>query len=326
MSTIPIPDLSARASARLGSRYQVAALARRSRRPELDRYQPTRAPWAHAFWPGLDHRLGKLAPADAILDAAIDAVIDPAHEEDVRALLSCPVMLPRESWTAYNSRLVSPKLGLSAAEQRRCALVLGRLAPVLKPGGRAAAAEAAPEEPPYTILDTGGVVSLDWFSNRQGLGTQNSDARVVSTPAPIYLTGCHVSPIQTAGSDLLMHVTIEPLGLSWSWADGSLAAAPMPPVNIALGILVDVPQVLRAVANGQGVSPLSDTYGANVILAYRHVRGLRARSRIASGAEPYEGPVSPYIQLDPSVAAVFDAAGIPDEWYITRPGEPLALP
>jgi hypothetical protein len=67
VSTIRVPDIGALASARIGSAYQVAALARRSPHPALTRYLPLRAEWAHGFRPGMDARLAEENAAPTIL-------------------------------------------------------------------------------------------------------------------------------------------------------------------------------------------------------------------------------------------------------------------
>jgi hypothetical protein len=304
----------------------VAALARRSQHPELNRYQPTRAPWAHAFFPGLDHRLGKFAPADAIIEEAIAEHIVPERQEDVRAIFSCPLRLPGEDWLAYNRRLVSPRLGLSPAEQRRCANVLTTLAPALAPAGAIRAAPPTPEEK-YSILDTGGMVVLP-FERNIPLGQPGILYHAVAeTPAPVYVVSAAWNYFgNVVTNQQHFRVELDPWGtlVTRTMDGGSFSeSAPLLPI----GLLLRRPAVLTIdveLTSPFGAGP--EMFSGFAAVVYRDVHGLRALPRPEAGTSPGDVPGSPYIQLDPSISDVFDQAGIPDDWYIIRPDEPLALP
>ncbi len=326
MSTVVVPDLSARASARLGSRYQLAALTRRSPHPAIDRYQPLRTPWAHAFWPRLDHRLGKLAPADAVLAEAIAEAIAPEHQADVRALFSCPLPLPGEGPLDYNRRLVSPELGLSVSEQRRCAQVFGRLAPQLRRPGEAPRAAQAP-----TPLEPGGVVSVPWVITASPLtGIPPATVyRTMTIPAPVHLVALSIDTTMRGNSSTTTSVRIPAIGLDWVSRDCDTGTASLYAARSTLPLDFDLtsPAGMEVEIN----TNLNDTGGTDwagtVLVSYRWLPGRRSSAALSRALAPAaEVEVSPLIQLDPSIAAAFDAAMIPDEWYITRPGEPLALP
>lgn len=318
MSNIIIPDISAEARRRLGRTAAVAVRTRRDQARPLDRYNPLRDPWTHAFYPGLDHRLGKLAPRDAAIAEAIEEFIKPEHQADAAALFACPLPLSGEGPLEYNRRITSPEMGLTLAQQRRCAnaFLTARTAGVGR--GTAAQRATAAEEPLYRILDTGGVVSLTPRIERAAPAVNQTFTQVAEIPGPSMLRAIHIDTTVNNGAGSPARVTIPALG--FSYLDGVEIIGggfPGASTDLPLGILIRDPATLEVSVD------LVDTGGGyaftgNIQVAYNHVTGLRPRPRPEPGAEPYEGPVSPYIQLDPSIAGAFDQAGIPDEWYIVR--------
>ncbi len=326
MSTISVLDVGAERARSIAVRYQRAALAPFPARPPQNRYLPLRAPWAHAFLTGLDHRLGKLAPADAVLAEAIEREIAPAHRADVRALFSCPLPLPGEGPLDYNRRLVSPELGLSVSEQRRCAQVFGRLAPQLRRPGEAPRAAQAP-----TPLEPGGVVSVPWVITASPLtGIPPATVyRTMTIPAPVHLVALSIDTTMRGNSSTTTSVRIPAIGLDWVSRDCDTGTASLYAARSTLPLDFDLtsPAGMEVEIN----TNLNDTGGTDwagtVLVSYRWLPGRRPRAALSRALAPAaEVEVSPLIQLDPSIAAAFDAAMIPDEWYITRPGEPLALP
>ncbi len=363
MGTIIIPDLSATASARRGSAYQVAALARHSQRAEVDRWQPLRDPWVHAFISGIPRPLGRAPPRlaqlaeaiashiqpERICDAVARMMVDPNTRDlllgtragstlyGARSATSAPIALGPEDWISA-VREAGERAGLGdrldelLANTRRClAQITGAGGGVIRP--RPAPPRPVPpaERPPppeeVVVQNTGGVLSA--VLSRAAVNAAASVGRrttQASVQRPIWLTAIAWTFTPSFSESVALQVRVPEIGFALYvlTSDSSNAQGYG---ALALDMLARDGASLELEWEGNNV-PLGNNqqFGLSAQLSYRHVSGIRPRAPIEPLETPYEGRVSPYLQLDPSMAAVFDAAGIPDEWYIVRPDAPLPLP
>jgi hypothetical protein len=305
MSRIAIPDLSERASARIGSTYARAALARHTTHPYVERYQPLRTPWVHGFFPGAGGRLGALFARD--VERAIEAAIDPEHVEEAIALATCPVMLPGEDPFLYNQRLHQQDPPLTVRQIQRCSNLLqsgGRL-PAPRPPGAAPRPTTPAPTSALRILDTGGALSLGALRDGGGLVQVTPIVRQAGIVGPVWLEALHIDPIsEGGGAFLIYHVTIPGIGFTWQWTDAGSNPSGVS-IDIPLRFLsraaVQIEARVEATANTPaGMGPA----GFSVILTYRNVSGGRRT------ALPPE--------TSAEVAAAIADADIPDDWYIIR--------
>jgi hypothetical protein len=267
MSPFDVDDIADAASARLGSAYQRAALARRTPRDALNRYQPTRAPWAHGFWPGQDHRFGKWHPADAPLAELLES-------------------LPPETCQQAYERLLARRRELEAL-----GYVFERPVPnacVLptppEPGPGPTPRPPRPPVPPrpptprppldsdaYTILDTGGVVALnlDIGSVTSGLIAY----RQGQIPAPSYVVSIHASAPGRFGDSIRTTIEVPQLGFMWAYDSGpSNVPAESGELNLPIGLLLlHGGQLIVRMEPAQGGVSV-DSCNANGVLVYRNVR------------------------------------------------------
>lgn len=304
MSNYVIDNINDAAAKRIARTYQVEALARNNATPEVNRYQPTRAEWVHAFFPGLDSRLGKLTPQQAALDDAINR-LDPAHQAEARARLGLP---PLDDGTK----------GPTVAGQR-----LRRPQPRKPP----------PLQPPtspddgltYTILDTGGVwsVILPFFLASGSSG--QTAARTDTLNKPVRVRGIEWHNDQGANNDVGCSITVPQIGFAYSHQVSPQGSSQLTGHSLACDFLaLDGLTAQLQLWVGPDISGQEISGDLHITIAYNDVRTKR---KIAATPVPYEEvQVSPWIGLDDNVARAFDLAGIPDEWYVYRPGEATPQP
>lgn len=186
-------------------------------------------------------------------------------------------------------------------------------------------AEQTPQRPPakpaaaaadMEILKTGGIISVQLTIGRDVNGgpaqTQNTSR---STPGAAYLRSLYVHNGVGVAAGLAYTLTIPQIGLNVNDYNNAAGGIAQRDSAIPLELLApDGATLVLSLENAAlpvGVQPLSiDAY-----LAYNNVRAARPVTPATPPRADENLPGSPYIYLDPSIAAVFEAAGVPRDWY-----------
>jgi hypothetical protein len=318
MSDSLIPDLTTTALLRLGRTAQINALARRTHRTPIDRYNPLRDPWAHAFFPGQDHRLGKLSPADAIIAEELFPGTDlrrinftPREVELLDALKRITPTRRRQTLEQICSTPAGGSFGTM------CPLILRPL-PLRKrpPDDR----QPRPPQQPRLPNINGGIALITWTA----LGGVTTSALVrrysTTVAAPARLTGLAISLFDMNTGVWVATIEIPELGVSLAWNSSSIRGLQMP-YTLPLDIEIRTPVRLIATIEPGENPPGTQGAQGNAALSWAPLPGpanLQPRTIDVNLTTGVQYDLSPYIQLDPSIATAFDAAEIPDEWYITR--------
>ena len=290
MTAIVVDDLSTTTAQRLAPRVQRAALAPFAVRGLINTWPPLRRPWMHGWIADTD---GTAKPPKPITpqEEAMILSLPPELQEPARRIVSTP-------------RRSSQRVGPSRPAPRN-------------PSTQGARAPAPPE---YTILDTGGVVSLgiDQASNSAGVSIHRS----APVPQPAYLVSIHGSFPGQPGTSARAEVGLDEIGLRWAYDSGPANnAAGSGELNLPLGLLLTRRATLRLDMDTTNAGGTLDSVVANALLVYRHVRMRPQPAPPPELPEAYEGPVSPFIGLDPQIAAAFRRAGFPLDDYTYVVGE-----
>lgn len=295
MGIYNIPDISSDAAKFLGRSEQVKAFSRRNLTPSVNRYQPLRVEWAHAFFPGQDHRLGKLTPLQAQLADAIARHIDPAHQLEAAARLGLPPA-PTGA-TSGGLRLGRPHHAPPRPPQQPTR-------------------EAPPPE--YTILETGGVLSLNAFrQNATAPAISPQAIRTINLRGPKYLLSIAFERVPDGNNNVQINVECPQVGFAYS---GIMTASFGVGVanTIPMGFIApnDVTLRIEILPDFSGAGTAK--HSVNAWIAYRDVTARTRRNPVTLENQPApDEEITGTLYADFTAAAV-DAlldAGIPADWW-----------